>query len=444
MKITFLTPGTGSYYCGACMRDNALARELVRTGHDVTLAPMYLPMQLDETTLAGAERVPVFFGGINVYLQQKSALFRKTPAWLDRLLNSTGLLRWAARHSHMTSPRELGEMALTMLEVDTGPLRKELDKLLDWLVQIEKPDVICLSTALLAGFTDELKRRLSGVRVVLFFQGEDTFLDSLPQPYRDRCWATLARRIKAADLILSPSRYYAGFMRERLQLAPDAVEVVPNGIQLDGYAVADAPPATSTIGYLARMCREKGIEILVDAFIALARDLGDTTTRLKIAGAATAGDERLIAALQKKLADAGLTARVEWHRNVSRDEKIAFLRSVSLVSVPAIYPEAFGLYVIEAMACGVPVVQPDAAAFPELIALTGGGVCVPPRDPAALARAWQRLLAAPGERAKLGQAGRLNVEKHFGAPTMAANFLRALTRFAPAATSSSLRSNLAR
>ncbi len=433
MKITFLTPGTGSYYCGACMRDNALARELVRAGHDVTLAPMYLPMQLDETTLAGADRVPVFFGGINVYLQQKSALFRHTPAWLHRLLNRTGLLRWAARHSHMTSPRELGEMALTMLEVDTGPLRQELDKLLEWLVLIEKPDVICLSTALLAGFTDELKRRLGGVRVVLFFQGEDTFLDSLPQPYRDRCWATLARRIRAADLILSPSRYYADFMRDRLQLAPETVEVVPNGIQLDGYSVSATPLATPTIGYLARICQAKGIETLVDAFIALTRDFGDTTTRLKIAGAATAGDERLIAALQQKLAAAGLTDRVEWHRNISREEKISFLRSLSLLSVPATYPEAFGLYVIEAMACGVPVVQPDSAAFPELIAATGGGVCVPSRDPVALARAWQRLLAAPDERAKLGRAGRLSVEKHFSAPTMAAHFLRATARLAPVA-----------
>lgn len=427
MKIVFLTPGTGSYYCGACMRDNALARELHRIGHDVTIAPMYLPLTLDESTLAGADRVPVFFGGINVFLQQKVVLFRHTPAWLDRLLNSTGLLRWAARHSHMTSAREQGAMTLEMLNVSASPLRKELDKLLSWLVLIEKPDLICLSNALLAGFTAELKQRL-GVPVVLFFQGEDSFLDGLPEPYRSQCWAAMQARLPAADLVLAPSRFYAEFMRKRLGLPPDAIEVVANGIWLDGYSAAVAPPSTPTIGYFARLCREKGIDLLVDAFICLARDLGDTTTRLQIAGAATAADERLITVLQRRLADAGLTARVEWQRNVTRDEKIAFLRSLSVFSVPTNYEEAFGLYVVEAMACGIPVVQPASASFPEIVAATGGGVCVTPRDPAALARTWKELLSDGDRRAALGRAGRLGVEKHFSAPTMCDQFCRTTAR----------------
>jgi glycosyltransferase involved in cell wall biosynthesis len=72
-----------------------------------------------------------------------------------------------------------------------------------------------------------------------------------------------------------------------------------------------------------------------------------------------------------------------------------------------------------------------AAAFPELIAATGGGVCVPPRDPPALARAWQSLLADPARRAALGRTGRLSIEKRFSAPTMAAEFLRLTARLAP-------------
>jgi len=421
VKIVFLTPGTGSYYCGACMRDNALARELHRAGHDVTIAPMYLPLTLDETTLAGAENVPVFFGGINVFLQQKVALFRHTPAWMDRLLNSTTLLRWAASHSHMTSARTHGEMTVDMLNVEASPLRKELDKLLDWLSAIVQPDLICLSNALLAGFTPELKRRLRAP-VALFFQGEDTFLDGLPEPYRTQCWAALAQHLATADALLAPSRHYADFMTRRLGLAPGAIEVVANGIFLEGYAVADAPPAVPTIGYFARMCREKGVEVLVDAFIVLARDLGDTTTRLRIAGAATAGDQPLIGKLQKRLADAGLAPRVDWRANVTREEKISFLRGLTLFSVPTLYEEAFGLYVVEAMACGIPVVQPAAAAFPEIIAATGGGLCVPPNSPAALARAWRDLLADAPRRTALGHAGRLGVEKLFSAPSMSAQF----------------------
>ncbi len=427
MKIVFLTAGTGSYYCGACMRDNALARELHRAGHDVTIAPMYLPLMLDEATLDGADRVPVFFGGINVYLQQKLSLFRHTPAWFDRLLNSTGLLKWAARHSHMTSAREHGEMALQMLKVDSSPLRKELDKLMEWLAVIQQPDLICLSNALLSGFTPELKRRLRGP-VVVFFQGEDTFLDGLPEPFRSECWEALRQRVPDADLLLSPTRFYADFMGRRLALPTSTIEVVHNGIQLDGYTPAASPPPVPTIGYLARMSREKGLAVLVDAFIALARDLGDTATHLAIAGAATAGDAPLIAELKKRLAQAGLTARVTWQPNLSREEKIGFLRGLSLLSVPVQYPEAFGLYVLEAMACGVPVVQPDSAAFPELIAATGGGLCVPPRDPAALAQAWHSLLADPARRTRLARAARAGVAEKFSARTMADHFLRVTAR----------------
>ncbi len=427
MKIVFLTAGTGSYYCGACMRDNALARELHRAGHDVTIAPMYLPLMLDEATLDGADRVPVFFGGINVYLQQKLSLFRHTPAWFDRLLNSTGLLKWAARHSHMTSAREHGEMALQMLKVDSSPLRKELDKLMEWLSVIQQPDLICLSNALLSGFTPELKRRLRAP-VVVFFQGEDTFLDGLPEPYRSECWDALRQRVPDADLLLSPTSFYADFMGRRLALPPAAIEVVHNGIQLDGYTPAASPPAVPTIGYLARMSREKGLAVLVDAFITLARNLGDTSTHLAIAGAATAGDAPLIAELKKRLAQAGLTARVTWQPNLSREEKIGFLRGLSLLSVPVQYPEAFGLYVLEAMACGVPVVQPDSAAFPELITATGGGLCVPPRDPAALAHAWHSLLADPARRTRLARAARAGVAEKFSARTMAEQFLRISSR----------------
>jgi glycosyltransferase involved in cell wall biosynthesis len=427
VKIVFLTPGTGSYYCGACMRDNALARELHRAGHDVTIAPMYLPLMLDDTSLAGLSTTPIFFGGINVYLQQKLPFFRKTPAFFDRLLNSRRLLRWAARHSHMTSAREHGEMTLEMLNVETSRFRKESDKLLDWLGESVNPDLVCLSTALLAGFAEEMKHRFDAP-VVTFFQGEDSFLDGLPEPFRSKCWTTMRQRLGASDLLIAPSRFYAGFIRERLGLDAHAVEVVHNGILLDGYTLAGAPPSAPVIGYLARMSRDKGLDVLIDAFIALVRDLGDTTTRLKIAGAATAGDEPFIAEMKRRIADAGLVARVEWIPNLTREQKIAFLRGLTLFSVPAVYAEAFGLYVIEAMACGIPVVQPDAAAFPELIGAGGGGVCVPRGDAGALARAWQELLADPGRREKLGREARLSVEKHFSARTMCEQFTQVIDR----------------
>ncbi len=423
MKATFLTAGTGSYHCGACMRDNALAVALHRSGHEVALLPMYLPMTLDEEGLPQGREVPVFFGGINVFLQQKTALFRHTPGWLDRLFNNAGLLRFAARRSHLTSAREQGVMTLEMLRVESGRLTKELGKLLAWLEHHEKPDLICLSNALLAGLTRELKARL-GVPVLVFFQGEDTFLDHLPAPYRERCWDELRARIPEADALVSPSRFYALLMAERLGLSDEAIEVLPNGIDFEGYL----PKASEThgppvIGFFARMIREKGLHLLVDAFLELHRDKRHEGCRLHIGGACTKGDQPGVEALQRKLAEAGLDGNVRWAMNVTREEKARFLRDLTIFSVPAVYPEAFGLYVIEAMAAGAPVVQPRASSFPELIEDTGGGVLVAPGDASALADAWSGLLADRDRLRVLGERGRRGARERYSVEAMKEGFV---------------------
>ena len=444
LKIVFLTPGTGGWYCGACMRDNALAKALQAAGHEVSLLPMYLPLQLDEEVLASARATPVFFGGINVFLQHKFACFRHTPRWLDRLLNHPRLLRRVARHSHMTSARDHGEMTLAMLRLEHGELGKELDKLCEWLAR-DRPDILCLSTALQAGMIRELKRRL-GVRVICCFQGEDSFLDSLPEPFRAACWRELALRVREADALVSPSAFYANLMESRL--GPDAptIRVIPNGINLAGYAPLPDKPGPPVIGFLARLARDKGLEIMVDAFIHLRTVLGHPDARLHLAGSATADHAALIEELKERLAAAGLSDQVRWQMNLSREEKAAMLRALSLFSVPAIYPEAFGLYVIEAMASGVPVVQPAVASFPEIVGragvLVGEGRPVaafvrtrpnasdghasdghrPPLQ-VALARAWFDLLAQPEELRAMGTRSRRTAEESYAVEVMRDRFV---------------------
>jgi glycosyltransferase involved in cell wall biosynthesis len=110
---------------------------------------------------------------------------------------------------------------------------------------------------------------------------------------------------------------------------------------------------------------------------------------------------------------------VEFHPNVDRAAKLAFLRSLSVFSVPARYGEAFGLYVLEAMAAGVPVVMPRVAAFPELIEATGGGVLCAADDPRALAEALEELLLDQPRVRALGEAGRCAVFARFSAEAMA-------------------------
>jgi glycosyltransferase involved in cell wall biosynthesis len=420
VNFAFLTAGTGSYYCGACMRDNALAKSLLAAGHQVSLLPMYLPLQLDEEKLSQSGN-PIFFGGINVFLQQKLPIFRHAPAWLDKLLNNSRLLRSAAKRSHMTSAREQGEMTLHMLRIENSRLDKELDKLIDWLAT-DKPDVLCLGTALQAGMIRELKRRL-GVKIICTFQGEDSFLDGLPEPFKSRCWAEMRERLAEADVVVSPSRFYADLMRRRLEQPNLPIAIMPNGIDLEGYHLSRTPTSPPLIGYLARMIREKGVHHMVEAFIHLRTRLAHPDARLHLAGAATAGDQKLIDELKLRLEGAGLADAVTWSFNISREEKAAMLASLTLFSVPATYPEAFGLYLVEALASGVPVVQPDASSFHEIVTTSQAGVLVPPGDPAALATAWHDLLQRPEDLRAFGEKGRKAAEDLYSVEAMRRAFL---------------------
>ena len=389
MNIAFLSPGTGSYYCGACMRDNALAKSLTAAGHEVSLLPMYLPMQLDDPEIAPQSEI--FFGGINVFLQQKIPLFRHAPAWLDHLLNAKKLLRAAAGRSHMTSPRDHGAMTAAMLDLAHSPFAKETEKLLRFLAS-NPPNLVVLSNALLAGFTPVLRQRLPQTKIITCFQGEDSFLDGLPEPYHSQCWKAMHRHLKDADQLIAPSQFYADLMRDRLGDPDLPIAIMPNGVEplRDVPAAPDRSNAPPVIGFLARMIREKGLEVLVDAFIYLRRNLDHPNAQLHIAG--STGDHQLVASLKNKLEAAGLTPHVTWSPDLSHPEKAAFLSRLTLFSVPAIYHEAFGLYTVEALAAGIPLVLPNASAFPEIITTSQAGQLVEPKDPIALATAWHALL----------------------------------------------------
>ncbi len=421
MKITFLTPGTGSYYCGACMRDNALANALIHAGHEAELLPMYLPLMLDEEAEGLDAEPPVFFGGINIYLQQKFSVFRHSPQWMDRLLNKPGLLRSAAKRSHMTSARDHGEMTFEMLRLDGADFDKELRKLYSWINDHGRPDVLCLSTALQSGMAREIKKQWN-IPVICYFQGEDSFLDSLPDEFRERCWSLMAERCRDADLLLGPSDFYARLMEKRLNLKEGEIKTQYNGINLEGFHERK-PLGTPTIGYLARMCKVKGLAFLVDAFIHLRNQLGNDSCQLDVAGAMTAGDVPFVESLKRKLSEAGLSEAVKWRPNISREEKQDFLSGLSLFTVPVEYEEAFGLYVIEAMAASVAVVQPNRSAFPELVDATGGGVCVDMESAEDLASAWHNLLKTPDRLVDLGKRGRLGVEQQYSIEAMKNSFI---------------------
>ncbi len=412
MRIVQICPGSGdNFYCENCLRDAALVKAMRRLGHDVLMVPLYLPLQTDK--IEPLSNAPLFFGGINVYLQQKFALFRKTPRWIDRWFDSRGLLEWAGRKAGMTSARGLGEATLSMLQGEHGRQVKELDRFVDWLqTEPEQPEVVCLSNVLLAGLARRIKEKL-GVPIVCLLQDEDGFLDGLTSPFAQRAWETVRERARDIDAFLAVSEYYADAMVARLNAGRERVHVVRMGIDLNEYTPADTGPSASTVGFLSRMCRDRGLDTLVDAFVLLRRNGELRSAKLRISGGRNTGDEPFIEALQGKLAAAGVLDDVEFLPAFDPAAKLEFLRSLSVLSVPEPKPVAYGLYVLEALAMGVPVVEPAIGCFPEMVELTGGGVLYEPNTAARLADVLAPLLLDPQVAQRLGAEGRAGVTKAF-------------------------------
>ncbi len=403
-------------FCGNCFRDNALVAALRGKGHDVLMVPLYLPLTLDEENQSAG--VPIFFNGVNVYLGQSSPFYRRAPGWIRRIVGSERVLKWAANRAGKTRAEDVGDLTVSMLNGEEGNQSRELAELLAWLKTQPKPDIVCLSNSLLLGLTRELRAGLN-VPLVCLLQNEAPYIDSMPDGLRDEVWAIMAERAKDIDCFIAPSRFYADKMIERLGLPADKMRVIHNGINLDGYEPAKHPPDSPALGFFSRMCRDKGLDALVDAFIALKKNNRIPNLKLSIGGGCGPGDEPFVKELRDKLHAKALLGDVDFHPNLSREEKQEFLRSLSVLSVPAQFGESFGFYVIEAMAAGVPVVQPRCASFPELIEITGGGITYEPADRETLAATLESFLHDPVKARKLGQAGREAVHEKFSIDTMA-------------------------
>lgn len=412
MRIAYVAAGAADMICGTCLHDNALAGALLRAGHDVSLIPTYTPLKTDGADVS-LDRV--FFGALNVYLQQKVGAFRHTPAVFDRWLDSPGLIRRVARLGASTDPTELGDLTWSVLQGDEGYQAKELARLVGWLRDDFRPEVVHLTNSMFVGFARSLKREL-GVPVVCSLQGEDLFLGQLREPWKTRSFEVLRERAQDVDAFLANSTWYADMMAELLAVDRSRLHVVPLGINLDGYdgpVETREPDAPVTIGYLARLCPEKGLHLLVEAFRILSAQ-SKLNLRLRVAGWLGERDRAYFEQLG---------GGFEYVGEVDREGKSRFLRSLDVLSVPTTYREPKGLFVLEALAHGVPVVQPRHGAFPEMLEATGGGLLVEPNSAADLARGLEHLIADPGLRAELGRRGQEAVRQRFTSEIEAGNAL---------------------
>lgn len=426
-RITYITAGAAGMFCGSCMHDNTLVAALARQGHDALLVPTYTPIRTDEPNVSQKR---VFFGGINVFLQQKLGLFRHTPWFLDRLLDAPRLLRWVSRFAARTQAQDLGDLTVSMLQGEHGYQRKEVAKLVRWLSREIRPQLIHLTNALISGMVPEIKRQLD-VPILCELQGDDIYLESLPEPYRGKSLALIRAHCREIDGFLATCGYYADFMADYFAIPRERIHVVYPGLDLRGHG-APRPPRQDqafTIGYFARICPEKGLHVLMEAFRILRQTPGTERCRLHVSGWLGDNNRAYFDDLCKQLKEAGLADSFQHTESPDHESKVRFLRELDVLSVPTVYREPKGLYVLEALANGVPVVQPRHGSFPELIEATGGGLLVQPEDAHDLARALLQLFQNASHAEELGRKGKEAVHSRFHADAMARATMDVYSRY---------------
>lgn len=382
MNIIQIIPGSGgSFYCGNCLRDTKFYESLKKLDHQVVKIPMYLPLFSDEHDITD---IPVFYGAVSIYLKQLYPVFRKAPAWFDNLLNSKPILKLAANMAGSTRAKGLEEMTVSMLLGEEGKQKEELERMVDWMAEHCKPDVIHLSNALLLGLAHQMKEKLN-VPVVCSLQDEDVWVDVMTPSYRERVWKLMSEKAAWVDKFIAVSDYYAGVSIDRMNLPKQKIQTIHLGVDPDDYTFKNSTEKNRNIGFISRMCYDNGLDILVDAFIELKKNNNTDDIRLIITGGSTGDDHRFLKSIKGKIRKNNLHHSVEFHEEFEGEGRQQFFEKVSVISVPVRNGEAFGIYLIEAMASGIPVVQPALGAFPEIINTSGGGIIYEKNDPGSLA-----------------------------------------------------------
>lgn len=422
MHFAILTAGGAGMYCGSCMHDNFWARALIQSGMEVTLVPLYTPLKLDEVDQSHG---PIFFGGLNVYLNYQLPWWRKLPRFMTRWLDSPAVINWATKKSVSNDAKELGALTVATLQGTHGPQRQASLELIDYLTNDLKPDAITFSNALLAGVMPELRKRFTGP-IFCNLQGDDIFIDGLPPEYRRQVIDLMQEKVSLFDGFFVHSGYYRDFMGEMLQIPAEKFHELPLGLDRTGHRgkpLTRQPEDEFVIGYFARICPEKGLHLLVQAFEEVHQR--HPHTKLKVGGYLGKRDELYFAELQEQTAKFG--EAFEYIGSPDKAGKLEFLQSLHLFSVPTTYREPKGIFVLEALANGVPVIQPAHGAFPELLAKTGGGVLVPPEDPHRLAEELCRLIEDKDELHRLATEGVQGVWREHSAEVLAAQTHQVLT-----------------
>lgn len=410
MNIIHIIPGSGgSFYCGNCLRDSKYYYALRKNGHNVIKIPMYLPIFSDEHDLSD---IPVFYGAVSIYLKQLFPVFRRMPHWFDKLLNSKPILKYAASKAGSTNAKGLEEMTISMLMGEEGKQREELDRMIQWIKVHCKPDVIHLSNALLLGLARQLKEKLN-VPVVCSLQDEDVWIDVMKPESAKKIWQLMSEKAKDVELFVSVSDYFTSVIRSKMTIPSEKICTVHLGVDSEDYTYINSSLKSKNIGFISRMSHENGLDILLDAFFILKENKANSDIKLIITGGYTDDDLLYIKKIKKEIKKRKLANFVEFHEQFEGEGRKDFFNKVSILSVPVRNGEAFGIYLTEAMASGVPAVQPALGAFPEIIYKSGGGLIYPENSPQCLAEYLGILLNNPDKLAELSLKARESIKGKF-------------------------------
>ena len=419
MRIAHITAGAGHMYCGSCLRDNVLAAALLDAGHEVVLIPTYTPTRAEGRDVS-LDRV--YLGGINVFLQEHLPFFRRTPRFLNRLLDAAPLLRLATRRGVSVDPHHLGRLTVSMLRGADGAQHRPVLELIRFLADDVSPEIVSIPNSLLIALAPAIKRELS-VPVVCTLQGEDCFLEGLVERFRVEALRLIREHAPAVDAFVAVSQFGANRMSEYLGIERRYIHVVPLGIDFEDHARAGLEDQPFTIGYLARVAPEKGLHVLCEAYRRLRARPGCPPSRLLVAGYLAPEHRSYLTGISKQMASWGLVGHLDYRGAVDRPGKLAFLQTLSVLSVPSPQPTQKGQFLLEAMASGVPVVQPRLGAFTEVVENTGGGILTDPGDVDGLVRGILALWENVERRKQLGAAGYEGVRARYGVPQMLARLM---------------------
>ena len=436
MRILKIIPGSGEgFLCENCLRDQSLITKLCEQGHEVTVVPIYLPMP--DAPGCAAPPVQPFYGAVRVYLEHRFPFFRRAPQWIKRWLDSPRVLRMAGRRSATSSSRKLGGLTLSMLRGEHGGQAAELDALCDWIRDTqEKPDIIHLSNALLLGMVRRLNATLN-VPVVCSLQDEDTWIDAMPAPTATLIWAEIRDRVADVAGLITVSRYYADKILPRLTgtaAALPPVRVVHPGIDVphDGGRASPRAEQTPPLWWNVLLDPDgfEALDLILRAFTRARQSPSCGNLHLHCSGV-TRSVSGHSPSRCRRLGKHGLRQCVRFSpQMLDAEERLAFIRSSALFTVLHRNAAAFDLSVLEAMACGVPVLQPDAGANPEILALAEGGAMFEPGNAEALSKRVVSFFDDPSRLAVCAQRGRQGVAQHFSAARMAQETLAAYESYA--------------